>query len=102
MSAKDEKEITVAVTCLVCKEIILTNDRRRQYCDSHREWRDGEYRKKGWLRKYHQDNKSRYRVRQTRVTGTGFSEHLRFSKDGKPDFIRERIAVRKERKRMGI
>jgi hypothetical protein len=90
------------VECKTC-DIYIGEDRRRQYCDKHREYRRGRWRRKGRNKEYFQEKKQKYSMRQTRVTGTGFSEHLITDrKTGAAIFNKERIAVRKEKKRIGI
>ena len=89
------------VLCRLC-QIYIGTDKRRRYCDDHREYRRGKWRCKGSNAEYFRKNKRKYSMRQTRITGSGFSEHLICDKTGKANFRKERIAVRKERKRMGI
>jgi len=91
------------VNCQTCR-VYIGEDKRRKYCDAHRELRsDGQYRRKGYVAEFFRRNKRKYSMRQTRVTGTGFSEHLiTDKKTGAAIFPKERIAVRKERRRIGI
>jgi DNA-directed RNA polymerase subunit RPC12/RpoP len=93
--------------CETCGEkIIITGkgrgDNSREYCDDCRVWSGGRWRKKGYIKKYCQDH-ARKNIRQTRKTGTGFSEHIRWDrKENKPDLETERRAVSKEKKRIGL
>jgi len=90
------------VSCRTCGAYIGT-DHRRKYCDDDREFIGGNYRRKNYVRDFFQKNKKKYNMRITRTTGSGFSEHMRTDpKTGEPLFKKERIAVRKERRRMGI
>lgn len=89
------------VNCKTCNTYI-DEDKRRRYCDRHREYRGGEWRQRNYIKNYYREKKRKYSMRQTRVTGTGFSEHLITNKEGKPIFIKERISVRKEKRRIGI
>jgi hypothetical protein len=90
------------VSCRICQTYI-NEDHRRKYCDKHREYRGGEWRQKHYIKNFNWKNKHKYAMRQTKVTGTGFSEHMKTSKKtGEPLFKLERIAVRKERRRIGI
>jgi hypothetical protein len=90
------------VNCKTCN-IYIGEDGRRKYCDNHRELHsDGKYRRKGYVAEFFRKKKRKYGMRQTRVTGTGFSEHLITDKKGKANFTKERIRVRKERRRIGI
>jgi hypothetical protein len=86
--------------CRTCG-IYIGEDGQRKYCDAHREIRGGNYRRKGYIKEYFRKNKRKLSIRITRVTGSGFSEHLLCDrKTGDPLFEKERIAVIKEKKRI--
>jgi len=87
-------------TCHICG-LDLGSDSRRKYCDAHRQrYGDGKYRRKGYVAEFFRKNRRKYAMRMTRITGTGFSEHLICDRTGKANFDKERVAVLKEKRRI--
>ena len=87
--------------CQICGQYI-GEDRRRKYCDNHREFRDGKWRRKNYKKEYMRAKKYKYKLRQTRITGSGFSEHAILDKKGRLIIEKEIKAIKKEKKRIGL
>ena len=84
------------VNCKICDKYI-NDDKRRHYCNEHREFKAGKYRRKEYLKQYRQRH------------WRSFNPHMSMRKleariDGRiiPNFEREQKAILKEKRRIGL